>query len=205
MSATDRASLIVDTNIQAYFRDVVTEAVSHQKLNASDETVYYLVNLLTTFTRSDQLYEQTPDGIMIRPLATMYADAVQAPSLEDRNQALKRLGDVALFIAGVFADSLNRKVVDVDYYIAMGGNAYGCLSDSVRGAFRWRGFSGVFSELADRFTDFVDVLDEVCEHAPMRSADDTVRLYELWQRTGSERVARRLQRLGVQPLAVIRH
>jgi len=37
---------------------------------------------------------------------------------------MQRLGDTALFIAGVFADSLNRKLVDVDYYVAMGGTAY---------------------------------------------------------------------------------
>ena len=54
----------------------------------------------------------------------MYSDALEEESGEARNQILRRLGDVALFISGVFSRSLKRRVVDVDYYIAMGGGAY---------------------------------------------------------------------------------
>ena len=113
---------------------------------------------------------------------------------------MKRLGDVALFISGVFADSLNRKLVDVDYYIAMGGNAYSYLSDNSRNAVRWQVFSDVFDELANKFTLFVDVLGEVCEQAHFNRDTDVMRLYEIWMRTGSKRAQQRLQKLGIQPI-----
>ena len=51
----------------------------------------------------------------------------------------QRLGDVSLFIAGFFARSFARKLIDVDYHIAMGGNAYSSLADTLQ-----RSFSGRF-------------------------------------------------------------
>ena len=33
-------------------------------------TVYYLVKLLTAYTRTENLYDRTPDGVMLKPLAS---------------------------------------------------------------------------------------------------------------------------------------
>lgn len=192
-------ALIVDTNVRAFFQELVSDAVTHQQLDTSEETVYYVVNLLVSFTDARTLYDRTPDGLMIKPLAALYGEAVSAPSEEARNKALRRLGDLALFISGVFSDSLNRKPVDVDYYIAMGGNAYDYLSETTRNTWRWQALSSVFEELAGNFTAFVDVLGEVSEQAPFRNDRDILRLYELWSRTGSQRAARQLRKLGIEP------
>lgn len=194
------SSLIVGTNVTELFQELVTDAVANQQVETNEETLYYLVNLLVSFTRTKALYQQTADGLQLKPLATLYGEALAAGSAEDRNQSLKRLGDVALFISGVFADSLNRKLVDVDYYIAMGGNAYSYLSDNSRSAVRWQVFSEVFEELANKFTVFVDVLGEVSEQAHFSRDTDVMRLYEIWMRTGSQRARQRLQKLGIQPL-----
>jgi hypothetical protein len=95
-----------------------------------------------------------------------------------RARELRELGDVALFVAGVFAESFNRKLIDVDYYAAMGGSAYARLADSLRTSASGRPFSGMFEELAAKFTDFTDVLGEVAEHPEVRHHRDVLRLYE---------------------------
>lgn len=190
--------LIVETNVRAFFQAQIAKAVNNQGVKASDDTVNYVVNLLMAFINAKALYEQTPDGPMIKPLALIYADAVDAPSNEIRNRALKRLGDVALFISGIFPNSLNRKLVDIDYYIAMGGNAYGFLSEV--DTFRWQAYSDIFSELANKFTAFVDVLGEISDKSHLGNDTDIMRLYEIWVRTGSKRTARRLRNLGIQPM-----
>ena len=196
----NHSSLIVETNVTEFFQGLVDDAVAHQQVETKAETLYYLVNLLVSFTRTKALFEKTADGLQLKPLAMLYSDALAAASEEERNQALKRLGDVALFISGVFADSLNRKLVDVDYYIAMGGNAYSYLSDNSRSAVRWQVFSDVFDELANKFTLFVDVLGEVSEQAHFNRDTDIMRIYEVWMRTGSQRARQRLQRLGIHPI-----
>lgn len=203
MNQTTNQTLIVDTNVQALFHELVSGAVARQQLRVTDETEYYLVNLLANFSRTSHFYDRTPDGLMLKPLAVLYGEALAAATPDERTLYLKRLGDLALFISGVFSDSLNRKPVDVDYYIAMGGNAYDYLSDTTRSTHRWQALSDVFEELAEKFVPLVDVLGEVCEQAPFRNDQrDIMRLYELWVRTGSQRAARQLRRLGIEPVGL---
>lgn len=192
--------LITGTNIREFFRDSITAAMTNQSIDADEHTVHYVVNLLSAFSRSDRLYEQTAHGPALKPLALMYADAVHARSAREREAALQRLGDVSLFMAGFFANALARKLVDLDYYIAMGGNAYSSLSDGCPATRRSRALAQIFQELAEKFTDFVDVLAEISEAGKLSSDRDILRLYEIWLRTGSKRAARTLRRLGIHPL-----
>jgi hypothetical protein len=192
-------NLITDVSVREYFRDSVTAALSNQNVRAAEDTVYYVVNLLACFTRAEKLFSGTPDGTVLQPLALIYAEAVEAANPEERQHRLRRLGDVALVIAGLFSSSLNRKVVDVDYYIAMGGTAYGCLCDLNRGSARGRVFYGIFEELSKKFQAFVEVLSEVGEKTQGNSSTDIMRLYELWIKTGSKRNADRLRKLGIEP------
>jgi hypothetical protein len=195
-----RHKVIAVNNLQEFFRDALNAAMSHQKLSVRDHTEHYVVNLLTLFSRSDALYETTQRGPRLKPLVVMLADALEAPTASERNRGLQRLGDVALFIAGFFAGSFARKLVDVDYHIAMGGRAYGSLADSlVRGP--ERSLADVFAELAQKFQRLVDALNEVSELSYTHTARDILRLYEIWMKTGSRRAQMLLRRLGVEPTA----
>jgi len=109
--------------LREFFRDAFHAASKHQHLDIDEQAEAYVVNLLTMFSRADALYERTPEGLRIRPLARMLADALEAPTAAARQRGLQRLGDVSLFIAGFFARSFARKLIDIDYHIAMGGNA----------------------------------------------------------------------------------
>lgn len=197
-SARDE-QLITETSLQEYFQGSVSDALDNQNVKAGDDTIHYVVNLLTSFSRAERLFERTPDGMMIRPLALLYAEAAEGKTVDERNRALRRLGDVALFISGVFSQSLNRCVVDVDYYVSMGGSAYSHLSDTMRTSNHGRAMSSIFDELASKFVAFVDVLGEVSEGPNRRNDIDVLRQYELWLRTGSERAAERLRAAGIQP------
>jgi hypothetical protein len=188
-------------DVREYFEQSVSTAVGRQKLAASDETVFYIVEMLAQFTRANALFECNSDGMFIKPLALVYADAVQAQSRSARQLALKRLGDVALLIAGMFSASLNRKLVGVDYYIAMGGSAYDFLASDMNGLSTTRALGVVFGELAAKFQAFVDVLAEVSDNSSLRAPTDILRLYENWAKTGSQRNAEQLRRLGIEPSA----
>ena len=186
-------------SLAAFFQESMQRALERQQVSVHDQTAHYVVNLLTLFSRSEALHAQDCEGRRMRPLALMLADAMEAPSDEERSFLLQRLGDVALFIAGFFADSLSHRAVDVDYYIRMGGGAYGSLSDQVRGTRRGRAFAPVFGELAEKFQPIVDVLNDVSESARGHNSRDVLRLYELWIRTGSRRARSLLRDLGIEP------
>jgi len=192
--------LVAVTNLREFFHDSVQTALRKQRVDVDDHTEHYVVNVLTMFARSEELYESTPEGIRLKPLARMLADASEAPSSQQRDEALRRLGDVSLFVAGFFAQSFARKLIDIDYHIAMGGRAYGTLADNLRGSIRGQVFSAVFLELAQKFQRLVDVLNEVAEMAHTHTHKDILRLYEIWMKTGSPRAFALLQRLGVAPV-----
>lgn len=199
-SGADHSKVIAVNNLQEFFRDSVDNAAKAQNLSVTTHTAHYVVNLLTQYSRSEHFYEQTDDGVAIRPLALMLDDALSCESDSEREVRFRRLGDVALFVSGFFARSFARRPVDVDYYIAMGGNAYGTLSNAMRGSSRPHVFCDIFDELATKFQPLVDVLNEIADGARVHSDTDIMRLYEIWRRTGSPRAARKLREHGVVPI-----
>jgi heat shock protein HspQ len=193
-------SLLAVTNLREFFHDSVQTALRQQRVAVDDHTEHYVVNVLTRFARSEQLYDQTPEGVRLKPLAHMLAEASEAPTVQQRDEVLRRLGDVSLFVAGFFAQSFARRLVDVDYHIAMGGRAYGTLAENMRGTLRGQAFAAIFLELAQKFQRLVDVLNDVAEMAYSHSDKDILRQYEIWLKTGSPRAYGILRRLGVEPV-----
>jgi hypothetical protein len=200
MAVSEPATGVIPVpSLQEFFRDSVDAAMASNKVAVDSQTAHYVVSLLTLFARSEVLHDQAPRGPGLQPLALMLADAVAAPSEETRNSRLQRLGDVALFVAGFMAEGLDRKAVGVGYYVQMGGGAYRTLSMSRPANARGRTFAPVFAELAAKFSDVVDVLNEV-RHAGAGGRDqDVLRLYQTWLTTGSKRAERLLTQLGIQP------
>ena len=174
-----------------FFRELVETAMQNQRVSARELTSFYVVNLLAGFVQPDARADDDA------PLGVRLAQALQAAGAAQRD-ALRKVGDQSLFISGFFSDSLNRSLVDVDYYIQLGECAYRSLAR--RGD---RTLSGVFDELSDKFTTFVDVLGEVSERTSLSSNADVLRLYEKWLRTGSRRSGDLLAARGIVPNASV--
>ena len=174
-----------------YFKELVDRAMANQHVDAGELTAFYVVHLLTTSVR------QVRDGDS-GPLGPRLVAALESTGIHQR-ATLKQIGDASLFISGFFSDSLRRKLVDVDYYVTIGGQAYDALS-----RYESDTFSPVFAELAGKFTAFVDVLNEVSERTACTSNTDLLRLYERWLRTGSRRSGQLLIERGVVPNASLK-
>jgi len=170
-----------------FFKDLVDSAIAHQRFAPSELTTFYVVHLLASFVEQRE-GDATADTT---PLAVRLAHAVEAGGMRQRT-SLKHIGDASLFVIGFFSDSLNRKLVDVDYYVAIGGYAYNALS-----CVETDRFAPVFAELSEKFVDFVDVLSEVSQRTQCASNTDVLRLYEKWRKTGSRRSGRLLIERGV--------
>ena len=175
-----------------YFRELVEAALQRQHLAAGELTSFYLVNLLAGFVP----FERSP-AAADEPLGVRLAKALQAAGVRQRD-GLRQVGDLSLFISGFFSDSLNRRLVDVDYYIHLGERAYGSLARQGDAA-----LGDVFDELAGKFPAFVDVLTEISERTALTSNSDLLRLYEKWMRTGSRRTGDLLASKGIVPNASV--
>lgn len=175
-----------------YFKDLVDGALVRQRISAGELTAFYVVQLLAGFL-------QRPADVDDEPLTLKLAQALEGGGAQQRS-SLKQIGDVSLFVAGFFADSLRRKLVDVDYYAAIGGCAYSALS-----RYETDTLSPAFAELARKFGGFVDVLCEVSERTSCASNVDLLRLYEKWLKTGSRHSGQLLIERGVVPNVSIPH
>jgi hypothetical protein len=176
-------------SVTEFFHDEVTSALATVQVEATEPTEFYLVNLLADFTKTSHVDDA--------PLALRMAQAA-ASTPEERARALKDIGDTSLYVSGFFADSLARKLVDVDYYISIGGSAYGQLAGLVSGRGPAPGtFREVYDELAGKFDRFVEVLSTIRSRTNMASSTNVLRLYEEWVRTKSEWIERRLKATGL--------
>lgn len=193
------------SNLCDYFRTSIDAVIEQQGVELDPHATHYVVNMMTLFSRSEEFYDDDDDICGVKPLALMLADASDAPSPEHRNQLLQRIGDVSLFISGFFMESLANKSVDVDYYIYMGENAYGSLSEETRGTLRGKAFADVYRELACKFQILIDVLNEFRDSMRPGSDADLLRTYEIWRKSGSQRAEKLLRRQGVVPIGTAKN
>ena len=188
------AQLVHRETPMEYFKGLIDEVLERQQVRSSEDTTFYVVSLLSAFVSRSAAAPVLTD----EPLAVRLARALQAGGAEGR-EGLRRVGDASLFLAGFFSDSLKRSLVDVDYYVSLGGYAYGSLSH--RDA---DGCADIFHELAEKFVSYVDVLSEVSERSAVANGNaDLLRLYEKWLRTGSRRNGQLLVERGIVPNASI--
>jgi len=178
--------LTLAASVDEFFHEVVTDALSVIEVEASEPASWYLVGLLGDMTRA----RLTDDALGVK---------LAAPGVDpgERVRTLKEVGDTSLYVAGFFAESLNRSLVDVDYYVGIGQNAYAQLARSLG---TQRSLTEVYEELADKFPRFVDVLAEVRKRTALQelgATADVGRLYELWLRTRDEWIEKKLRALGV--------
>lgn len=181
---------------QEFFRELVLDALNRLKLRIQPETEFYLVNLLSGFMSTERLFPRDADGhIREEPLVFMVKEALEQSELHHQKLMFRQVGDVSLYVAGYFPDSLNRKLVDVDYYIEVGETAYQQVASRVEEQAQ----RGLFEELSEKFSGCVEVLAEVSDRTAQKRETDLIAAYERWERTGSERAAKLLAEAGILP------
>ncbi len=193
------ADMLETQSIEEYFRELVKYALRNQGLETKEEVEYYIVHLLSECMRTETVYGVVGEAGYGEPLALALGRALSSGRAE-REVLFKRIGDFSLFISGFFGESIKGKVVDVGYYISMGESAYGQLASADGG--RWGRFKGIFEELSEKFSPFVEVITEVSEISLMQSLEDVLVIYERWMETRGERYKRLLEEKNVLPLDI---
>jgi hypothetical protein len=191
------ANNILFVHPSEYFKAAVSGAVVNLRLQVSDQAQQYIVQLLGHFISMENFYPVDGEGKPAETLTQQLAIALEEVKTEQRALRLRQMGDYSLYVAGFFANSLNRKLVDVDYYIGMGGAAYenaALLQEKKTKA-------DLLLELGRKFPLFVEILSQISDETGFKPDNhiDLLRVYELWLKTGSERLAKQLVKAGISP------
>jgi hypothetical protein len=157
-----------------FFADKVEDAFKHLKFEPLPLSRAYLIDLLQHYIFSNNLFPKDDETGRVKrqTLAELYLQAQNSPS-PVRIDLLKKLGDSSLYISGFFGDSLSRKIVDIDYYVDMGGVAYSALASSSAD----ENTSQVYGEFSVRFPEFVDVLTFISQESMIQTNGDILKLY----------------------------
>jgi hypothetical protein len=181
-----------------FFSNELRAVLEKRQIKIQGDAFDYLVTLMVRFMETETFFAKTADGkLEDNYLVKLYAEYVSG-SPEVRRQALKRLGDVCLMVTGFFADSLNRKMVDVDYYFGMGGAAYWHLAQ-----YGLAGPNPMFQELSVKFKTVSNVLSEMSDRSGLQNNSDVLRIYERWLQTKSGHLKEILSEKGIQTPIVL--
>lgn len=182
--------LVFHENLFDFFKDRVDGAARRQRVAVSQDTVFYLSQLLAEQGHLPE-QEPTPTLVELRERAAngSFAEAVTC---------WRRLGDRAMIALGFFREHLVHRRISTTYYAEMGAGAYGTLARLLRDP--GVGLGEVFSQMSERFDTCTELIADVRDEAREENTADIVRLYAEWQTTGSTRAAERLRQLGVVPV-----
>lgn len=191
MSTND--TMIIQSG-SGFFNSLVQSGIESRGLKVSQGVSDYISQILTHYVDARNLHEPEYDEFGKRNPQTLAEIWLTAQSAEPSIQKdlLKKLGDRTLYISGFFSESLNRSLVDVDYYHSMGASAYKTLAHHQESALKT-----VFSEISDRFIDVVEVLIVISQDTFAKTDQGILRLYETYLRTGSTLAKEKLEALGV--------
>jgi|GEM_PF-117934 hypothetical protein len=183
-----------------FFKEAVREAFKTRKLQTNQFTENYLVQVLEHHVVADHFFDHESNSDMgprrQQTLAESLLKAVQSEH-KTKVELLKKLADRTLYICGFFSDSLQRKIIDVDYCVDMAGTAYGLLAESSRE----ETMAEVYSTYSRRFNEFVEALNYISEKSQIQSASNVLRIYDRYLKTGSGLAREKLSDLGIVPIS----
>lgn len=185
-------SVIITTG--DFFHEAVESAFVERRFSTFPSARSYLVRLLEYYVPAVNLFDEVDENGR-RTKSTLAETFLRAMNSDPhlRSDMLKKMADRALYITGFFSDSLQRKVIDVDYYAEMGVSAYGFLADSSREDLSAK----VYREYSEKFVAFSEILATISSQARIQDEANIMRLYETYAKTGSDFARERLLERGL--------
>ena len=201
MSTAIKHELNILMSSKDYLGQALDDAFSARKIKTESRVKGYLIEVLEFYLDAKNLYEKekTDEAGKRKPntLAELYLTAANAET-HQKIELLKKLGDKSLYISGFFGDSLQRKIVDIDYYVNMGGAAYGTLSKAVD---KQDPLRDVFETISKRFVDYVEALSYISQNSMISNNQSLLRLYDRYLQTGSTLAKEKLIEMGIVTLS----
>lgn len=182
---------ITETSLSRYFSKRLNRYAKRFRPPPHEDTCWYLGSLLERYGRSEQLFAYQDEGLMLRPLALLYSDAIEASNDRERCLMLQQLGDMALFLGALFPERFTRHGLQQDYFVGMGGSAYDYLADNARSN------RHIFAEMAQTFTRMLEMVANACSRTQRLTTEGVLVLYQRWLTSRDPEIASQLQSLGI--------
>lgn len=201
MYQNKKPEIEIQSDLKSFFFKECSSIADKQGLTISPLLQGYLGEMLSRFLDVNYLLQESSDPYApkgtkeIPSIGIELMKGMQSTSFKQLFQ-LQKVGDLALYISGFFPEYLDRRSLDLDYFSAVGGQAYQ-RAGHIRSTLDSENRLNVYFELAEKFAALTQVLTELSDQKFLAREEDQLKLYEKWLVSGSPRISRMLKEAGL--------
>lgn len=173
--------MLVLKNINEEIYEIVSENEKKVSLELNDYSKLYLLNTMKNLIEKNDFFYTEIIGEDSLGEAFMRAFT---KDLLGKIKTLKAVGDLCLIYSGFFPDKLNRKLVDIDYFIKLGQLSFLALYRIYSTMNSVSDLKNLYLEVSKEFLKIVTVMLEIARKFKLLNEDNLLKVYERWQKTG---------------------
>jgi hypothetical protein len=149
--------IILKTSLKGYFFEGLVELNKKSLCPLPESVIFYSSDVLDKFLLSQDFFEVSDGRVREKILGIKLLEATQL-NKEDQKRVFREVGDMSLMICGYFAESINKKIVDLHYYAKLGKMAYAQLNQISPSFLDIPSFYGIVATSFEPMTSLISML-----------------------------------------------
>ncbi len=151
-------TISLEASLQAYFFDELLRINERRQAPLPKLSLFYSSLVMDRFGLSQHYFEKQDDGRIREKTLGIKLLKCENLSEAEKRRELKDIGDTALFLCGYFSNSINEKIIDINYYCEVGRTAYSKLDSYQRTFYDFEGFFNLISKQFHEITNMMSLL-----------------------------------------------
>ena len=119
--------IILSSSLKGFFFEGLSELNKRSLCPVPESIIFYSSDVLDKFSLSEDFFETSEGKVREKILGTKLLEATQL-TREEQKKVYKEVGDMSLMVCGYFSESVNKKLVDTQYYAQLGKMAFSHLN-----------------------------------------------------------------------------
>lgn len=149
--------IILTTNLKGFFFDGLMELNQKSLCPVPESIIYYSSDVLDKFALSEDFFETSEGKVREKILGLKLLEATHH-TREEQKRIYKEVADMSLLVCGYFSQSINKKIVDNQYYANLGKMAYSHLNNIHPTFFDIPSFYGMVATCFESLTTLMTLL-----------------------------------------------
>ncbi|WP_408098175.1 hypothetical protein ACJVC5_04410 [Peredibacter sp. HCB2-198] len=149
--------IILSTNLKGFFFEGLTELNKKSLCPVPESVIFYSSDVLDKFALSQNFFETNEGKVREKILGMKLLEATQV-GREEQKRIYKEVGDMSLLVCGYFSESVNKKLVDTQYYAQIGKMAYSHLNNVTPSFLDIPSFYGMVATCFESLTTLMTIL-----------------------------------------------
>lgn len=118
-----KLDIITVTDLNSFFYESLSQLNNKSLCPMPEETIYYSSHVLNKFSQASEYFSVNDGKVKEKILGIQLLEAERL-SKEEQIRVYKDIADTALMQSGYFSNSINKKILNKEYYINIGQIAY---------------------------------------------------------------------------------